>query len=75
MNSMFTWLATGIALIGTVLNCKKNNLCFYFWMVTNTMWLVFDVRNATPSRALLDFVQLALAIYGIYEWRRLKENE
>ena len=69
--SLYAWIATVIALTGTVLNCRKNKLCFYFWLVTNAMWFIFDISNSTISRAVLDIVQLALAIYGIYEWRKI----
>lgn len=74
MNSVFTWTATLIALIGTVLNCRKNNLCFYLWIVTNSMWFIYDITNETPSRAVLDIVQLALAIYGVYEWKKIQDK-
>lgn len=70
MNNLFTWIATVVALIGTILNCKKIKWCFYLWTATNIMWLVWDIKNGTISRAVLDFVQLALAIYGIYEWSK-----
>ena len=68
MNNLFTWIATILALTGTILNCKKIKWCFYFWTITNLMWLVWDLKNGTISRGVLDFVQLALAIYGIKEW-------
>lgn len=68
MGNIYTWIATTIALAGTILNCKKNKLCFVLWLITNCMWLVWDFQNGTISRGCLDFVQLILAIYGIYEW-------
>ena len=67
---MIPWVATSIALVGTVLNCRKNKACFWFWLVTNAMWACWDVMNAVYARALLDMVQFCLAIYGIYEWNR-----
>ena len=70
MNNLFTWIATAVALIGTILNCKKIKWCFYLWTATNIMWLVWDIKNGTISRAVLDLVQLALAIYGIFEWSK-----
>ncbi len=74
MTAVFTWAATIVALAGTVLNCKKIRACFYLWTVTNAMWLAFDLSQGLPSRAVLDAVQLALALYGIYEWRKLDEE-
>ena len=70
MNNIFTWIATIIALTGTVLNCKKIRYCFYLWIITNTMWLVWDLYTGLYSRAILDLFQLALAVYGLLEWKK-----
>ena len=69
--TLFSWAATIVALVGTVLNCKQVRACFYLWLVTNAMWFAWDVAHDLASRALLDVVQFVLAGYGIYEWRRL----
>lgn len=70
MGSVFSWVATIIALAGTILNCKKIKWCFWLWTLTNAMWLIYDIKNGTYPRAVLDFVQLVLAIYGIKEWSK-----
>lgn len=75
---VFTWVATIVALIGTVLNCKQIRTCFYLWIVTNIMWLIWDAYCGLWSRCLLDAVQFALAVWGIYEWKQIdqkRENE
>lgn len=64
----YTWITTAICLAGTVLNVKKIKTCFYLWTAGNIAWLVWDVSQGLWSRAVLDTVQLALAIWGIYEW-------
>lgn len=71
---MFTWAATIVALVGTVLNCKQIRACFYLWMVTNLMWFGYDVFMCLYSRALLDAVQFVLAVYGVYEWKKLEKE-
>lgn len=65
---MITWIATVIALIGTWLNCQKRKACFYFWMATNVIWAVWDVRNGVYARLILDLVQFILAVYGLHRW-------
>lgn len=65
-----SWLFTAVCLTGTVLNCKKKIACFYFWIVGNVMWFLFDLCSGLYSRAVLDAVQLSLAVYGIYEWKK-----
>lgn len=68
---IFTWTATTIALAGTVLNCRQNRACFVLWLLTNAMWLAWDIHSLLYSRAIMDLVQFALAGYGLYEWRKI----
>lgn len=68
-SSAFCWCATAIALAGTVLNVRKSRLCFHLWTATNLMWLAVDLRCGLYSRAILDAVQLSLAVWGIFAWR------
>ena len=35
MMAAFTWIITFVSLAGTVLNVRKNILCFYLWAVGN----------------------------------------
>ena len=72
--SLFTWIATIICLTGTVFNCKKMKICFYLWIVGNLLWFAFDLHSGLYSRAALDTVQLALAVYGIYEWSKKRQH-
>jgi len=72
MIAAFTWVITVLSLTGTVLNVRKNILCFYLWAVGNIAWLAFDLWSELYSRAVLDAVQLAFAIWGIVEWRKVK---
>ena len=36
MMAAFTWIITFISLAGTVLNVRKNILCFYLWASAST---------------------------------------
>lgn len=64
------WIVTAICLIGTVLNSRKNKVCFLFWSVGNILWAIYDFKSGLYSRGALDLVQLALGIYGLYEWSK-----
>ena len=74
MMAAFTWVFTAISLAGTALNVRKNVLCFYLWAVGNVAWLGFDVASGLYSRAVLDVVHLAFAIWGIFAWREPKDT-
>lgn len=70
LTSLFTWTATVIALIGTVLNCKQIKWCFVLWLITNAMWFVWDIFIGLYNRAIMDSVQFVLAGWGLYEWSK-----
>jgi len=40
------------------------------WAIGNIAWLGFDVASGLFSRAVLDTVHLAFAIWGIFAWRK-----
>ena len=65
-----TWIITAICLAGTILNVKKNIICFYLWSLGNIAWLIYDLVSRLYSRAILDAVQLGFAIWGIIEWSK-----
>jgi len=72
---MFTWILTGLALTGVVLNCLKNRQCFIIWMITNASWAVVDFRAAKINPELyaqgwLFVVYFILAVWGWFRWSR-----
>ena len=69
---IISWTTTAICLLGTILNVKKLNTCFYLWLIGNILWLCIDIYNGLWSRAILDIVQGVLAVWGIIEWRKNK---
>ena len=70
MITVFTWVITLISLTGTILNVKKNALCFWLWAFGNIAWLSYDLSLELYSRAVLDMVQLGFAIWGIIKWKK-----
>jgi nicotinamide riboside transporter PnuC len=67
-----TWIISFFALIGVVLNIKKKSVCFVIWFFTNTAWCVIDAIKGIPAQSALFAVYTALAVWGIYEWRKVK---
>ena len=70
-----TWFLTAISLIGTVLNIRKDILCFYIWLIGDILWCALDFHNGTYGRSLLDFVQIILAVCGIISWKKVNQKE
>jgi nicotinamide riboside transporter PnuC len=69
-----TGVLTLLALVGVVLNIKKNIWCFYIWLVTNASWAFVDFYKGIPAQGVLFTIYTLLAVYGIVEWRKEKTN-
>lgn len=70
---MSDWVLWGVSLLticGSILNIKKINLCFWIWSLCNVFWLIFDIKNKTYSRAVLDLINLSTSVWGIVEWHK-----
>jgi nicotinamide riboside transporter PnuC len=63
----------GLAIIGTILNIKKMNICFFIWCFTNLAWCVIDFYKGIYFQSLQFFVYFILAIWGLYEWKFKKK--
>ena len=72
MLSIIGWITAIVCLTGTILNVKKIKFCFWLWLIGNVLWLCIDIYNGLWSRAFLDVVQGALALWGLIEWKSPK---
>jgi hypothetical protein len=66
------WGLTILSLIGTVMNVRKMQDCFYIWAFTNAIWSIHDYSVQEYQQASLFFIYFILALWGIYEWRARK---
>ena len=66
---MLMWLVTGASLTGTILNIKKKRICFIIWLITNSIWCIYDFKIGAYPQSALFFIYVILAIWGIIEWR------
>ena len=64
------WIVTFASIVGTMLNIRKMRACFFIWLVTNSLWMIYDIWINNYPQAALFAVYVALAVWGIYSWRR-----
>ena len=62
-------------LLGSLLNCKKMNICFIIWALCNIGWFYVDFMNDAYSRMLLDIVQIGFNIYGLKQWTKKSKKK
>lgn len=75
MNFDPMWLLAVASIIGTLANIKKWRWCFAVWLVTNSIWCVYDFSIGAYAQSGLFLVYVGLAIYGLWEWRTKKVIE
>lgn len=63
-------LSTAIAIVGVVLNNRRLRACFVLWLASNAMTLGIHVSAGIWSLAVRDAIFFALAIEGMYRWKR-----
>lgn len=64
------WIFVLIALYGTYLNSNKDRRGFYFWLVSNTAFVVINFDAGMYSQSALFAVYTWLAIRGLMNWEK-----
>ena len=65
-----SWLATGIAVTGVVLNNHQSAWCFGFWLVSNSLTACIHLKSRLWGLMVRDLIFLALAVDGWWRWTR-----
>lgn len=63
------WIVSFASLAGVVMNIKKRRECFFVWLITNSLWCIYDLYIGAYAQSGLFAVYVGLAVYGIIEWR------
>lgn len=66
---MIPWILTVIALIGAYYNSNALKEGFYFWVVSNTGFCVYNACNGELALSFLFFAYLMITINGIRTWK------
>ena len=73
---VITWIVSGLALAGTILNSNRNKYGFVLWFFTNLFWLIVDFRAGLYAQSALFGAYTLLAVKGLLTWsKKEKEDE
>ncbi|KKM16721.1 hypothetical protein LCGC14_1682980 [marine sediment metagenome] len=62
------WFNTAVAIIGTILNAKQLRFGFILWMLTNGVFVVYNLYINSYQQAALFSVYFGLAVYAWISW-------
>jgi len=71
---MFIWFNTAVAIIGTILNAKQLRFGFILWMLTNGVFVVYNLYIKSFPQAALFSVYFGLAVYGWISWGKSQKK-
>jgi hypothetical protein len=66
---LFPWLFTAIALIGAWHNSWRRKEGFYYWLVSNTGFCIYNAIIGEVAMCLLFAVYLGITINGLRKWK------
>ena len=72
---ILSWIMSGVALLGTVINAEKNKYGFLFWIVSNLYMVIRFAFIGEFAQMTLFFIYFLLAIRGIYSWSKREKNK
>ena len=70
---MVAWIASGLSILGIILNAKKKILCWPVWLLSCFTWLyvaLFNYDNPHWPEVVLWGTFALFNSYGWYEWSR-----
>lgn len=65
---VFGSIGTALAVVGVVLNAHQVIVCFWVWMVSNSIGVVIHYRAGLYSMAVRDVFFFGASIYGLIKW-------
>lgn len=69
------WCNTIVAIVGTYLNAKQKRFGFVIWMITNAVFVGYNVFMKSYAQATLFFVYFGLALFGWINWGKSAPKE
>ena len=64
-----SWVLTIIALIGALYNSEGDKKGFYFWVVSNSGFCVYNACIGETAMSILFGVYLLITINGLRTWK------
>lgn len=64
-----TWILTAIALIGAMLNSERKKEGFYYWVVSNSGFCVYNFCIHEYAMSFLFGIYLLITINGLRTWK------
>jgi nicotinamide riboside transporter PnuC len=68
------WLASILSIFGVFLNARKNIWCWYIWIVSNIIWLIYYYDKKDFPAIVLWVAFTGFNVYGLIMWKKEKKK-
>ena len=75
--SQYLWfdaLTAALSIVGMVLMAKKYYQQWVFWLITNPLYVVFNLIIGMPALALMFAVYTVVSVLGIIRWKKMSQQ-
>jgi nicotinamide mononucleotide transporter len=68
--SVIEIIAVIFLITANLFTAKEKAICWYFWIIGNILYAIFLLHAKVYGIFLIQFIFLALSIWGLYEWKK-----
>jgi nicotinamide riboside transporter PnuC len=69
MIELIGWISFIISIIGSLLVIYKKRSGFIFWIISNTLWMIVNIKAGIYSQASMFAFFNLTSLYGYLKWR------
>ena len=70
--TVLSWVATAIAIVGSILNSYKRIEGFFLWFISNGLYVYINIKVGVPAQAILFAFNILICIMGVIQWKKTK---
>lgn len=67
---MISYVAAFFSLVGIWLNIKKRATCWYFFMISDSLWFTYSLHTSQWSLTIVHVCFMMVNIYGLVTWSK-----
>jgi len=64
------WALTAGAIVGAILNARRNVFSFYIWNVTNLGFVILNLYTGQYYLVVMFAIYFIISVYGVRNWKR-----
>jgi nicotinamide riboside transporter PnuC len=75
MSMLISYFAMFFSLTGIILNIRKNILCWFCFMISDSLWFTYSIMTGQWAITLTHTVFVITNFIGFYSWSKAKHGK